>query len=89
METAGALKGEGGKTSKGDVVGLHVMRHEKGLGADYGKSRTGEWEYVEYRADGRYITPPRKSFACAECHLRAGGERDFVYRARLPEKLGK
>ena len=89
METAGALKGEGGKTSKGDVVGLHVMRREKGFGSDYGKSRTGEWEYVAYRADGSYITPPRKSFACAECHLRAGGERDFVYRARLPEKLGK
>jgi hypothetical protein len=97
METSAALKDSDGKSSldgdghprKGDVVGLHVMRREKGFGADYGKNRTGEWEYVEYRADGTYITPPSKSFVCAECHVKAGGERDFVYRGRLPEKLVK
>ena len=96
-ETAGALKDGDGKPQldgeghlrKGDVVGLHVMRREKGFGEAYGKNRTGEWEYVEYRADGSYITPPRKSFACAECHVRAGGERDFIYRGRLPEKGAK
>ena len=94
METAGALKGEQGKprlddkgrVRKGDVVGLHVMRREKGFGEAYGKNRTGDWEYVEYRPDGTYITPPRKSFACAECHVKAGRDRDFVYRGRLPEK---
>jgi chitinase len=89
METAEARTGEGGKTSKGEVVGLHVMRREKGFGEAYGKNRTGEWEYVEYRADGSYITPPRKSFACAECHVKAGADRDYVYRGRLPETLGK
>ncbi|HEV3026036.1 MAG TPA: glycosyl hydrolase family 18 protein, partial [Planctomycetota bacterium] len=89
METAGAMKDDQGKLHKGDVVGLHVMRREKGFGEAYGKSRTGEWEYVEYRADGTYITPPRKSFACAECHVKAGAERDFVYRGRLPENEAK
>jgi hypothetical protein len=71
------------------VVGLHVMRREKDFGEAYGKNRTGEWEYVEYRADGTYITSPHRSFACAECHLKAGRERDFVYRGRLAADGGK
>ena len=94
METAsGARDAEGkllldvdGHYRADKVAGLHVMRREKGFGAAYGKNRTGEWEYVEYRADGSYITPPRRSFACAECHTKAGAERDFVYRGRFPEK---
>jgi chitinase len=94
METAGALKDaqgkprldESGHLRKGDVMGLHVMRREKGFGEAYGQNRTGEWEYVEYRADHTYITPPQKSFACAECHVKAGSDRDFVYRGRFPEK---
>ena len=95
METASVIKDEQGKPRlndnghlrKGDVVGLHVMRREKGFGEAYGKNRTGEWEYVEYRANGTHLTPPKKSFPCAECHLKAGKERDFVYRGRLPEKI--
>lgn len=93
MESANVPKDEKGQLrrdakggfSKADVAGLHVMRRDKGFGEAYGKNRTGEWEYVEYRADGSYITPPAKSFACAECHVKAGAARDFVYRARLPE----
>ena len=89
METAGARKDAEDKTlldgegyyRKDQVVGLHVMRRENGFGEAYGKNRTGEWEYVEYRADQTYITPPQKSFACAECHLKAGRER-----LRLPGK---
>jgi chitinase len=98
METAGAIKDEQGKPRvddnkgqfrKGAVVGLHVMRREKGFGEAYGENRTGEWEYVEYRADGTYLTPPNKSSACAECHVKAGRDRDFVYRDRLPERATK
>jgi hypothetical protein len=97
METAGAIKDKQGKlrvddkghSRKGDVVGLHVMRREKGFGKAYGKNRTGEWEYVEYRADGTYVTPPNKSSACAECHVKAGHDRDFVYRGQLPERATK
>ncbi len=97
METAGAIKDEQGKPRvddkgrlrKGGVVGLHVMRREQGFGVAYGENRTGEWEYVEYRADGTYLTPPNKSSACAECHVKAGRDRDFVYRGRLPERATK
>lgn len=60
------------------------MRREKDFGAAYGENRTAEWEYVEYRADGSHLTPPQKSAACAECHVKAGAQRDFVYRGRLP-----
>jgi hypothetical protein len=92
METASALKDSQGKPlvddkgyyRKDKVVGLHVMRREKDFGEAYAKNRTGEWEYVEYRADGSYITPPRKSFACAECHVKAGRDRDFVFQGRFP-----
>jgi hypothetical protein len=92
METAGALKDAQGKPlldgqgnyRKDQVLGLHVMRREKDFGEAYGKNRTGDWEYVEYRADGSYITPPQKSSSCAECHVKAGRERDFVYRGRFP-----
>ena len=92
METAAARKDAAGKPEldergrfrKGQVTGLHVMRREKGYGVDYGPNRTAEWEYVEYRADGSHLTPPQKSAACAECHVKAGAQRDFVYRGRLP-----
>jgi Cytochrome P460 len=83
METADLLKS--GKKNKGKVLGLHVMRREPGFGASYGKNRTGEWEYVEYRADKSYITPPQSSSVCAECHVKAGLDRDFVYRGRFGE----
>jgi hypothetical protein len=93
METASAvadatgkpLADEKGVYRKDKVVGLHVMRREKDFGAEYGKNRTGEWEYVEYRADESYITPPQKSFACAECHVKAGRDRDFVYHGRFAD----
>ena len=78
------LLDEQGKIRKEKVLGLHVMRREKNFGEAYGENRTGEWEYVEYRANGSYITPPQRSASCAACHVKAGAKRDFVYRGRLP-----
>jgi hypothetical protein len=72
-----------GNLQKATVSGMHVMRRESGFGAAYGQNRAGEWEYVEYKPDGSYITPPQKSASCAECHLKAGSPRDFVYKARF------
>jgi hypothetical protein len=46
-------------------------------------SESGEWEFVEYRADGSYLTPPDQSATCAECHIKAGAERDFGYHGRF------
>lgn len=97
METAGVLTNaqgkplldEQGRLRRDKVAGLHVMRREKDFGAAYGPNRTAEWEYVEYRADGSHITPPQKSDACAECHVKAGAKRDFVYRGRLPADASK
>lgn len=91
METASTLKGADGKPvagssgalEKDEVLGLHVMRRGKDFGAAYASKRSGEWEFVEYRTDGSYITPPQKSAACAECHIKAGAEKDFVYKARF------
>ena len=93
METAGAIKDEQGKPRlddkghlrKGDVVGLHVMRREKGFGEAYGENRTGEWEYVEYRADGTYITPPNKSF----CLRRVPCQGRPRPRFRLPRPVAR
>jgi len=64
---------------QGLLTGLHVMRKERGFGEAYGASRTGEWEYTEYKPDRSYITTPQKSDACATCHLKAGPAKDFVY----------
>jgi hypothetical protein len=91
METAGIakdstgqpVKDAAGNLVKEKVLGLHVMRREKDFGVAYAEKRSGEWEFVEYRADGSYITPPEKSATCAECHIKAGAEKDFVYNGRF------
>ena len=91
METTDAAKDAQGKPladgqghfRKDKVVGLHVMRREKDFGEAYRQHRTGEWEYTEYRADGTYITPPQKTTSCAECHVKAGPAKDYVFKARF------
>ena len=80
-----AILNSEGTLRKGDVIGLHVMRREPDFGVEYGKLRTGEWEYVEYHSDGSYITAPAKSFVCAECHQKAGDARDWVFHGRFSE----
>lgn len=72
-----------GSPQKAKVTGLHVMRREKDFGQAYEKNRAGEWEFVEYAADGAYITPPQKSGACAECHVKATPTWDYVFRGRV------
>jgi hypothetical protein len=96
METAATIKDSegkpvkdsGGALQKEKILGLHVMRRGKEFGIAYASKRSGEWEFVEYRVDGSYITPPQKSAACAECHIKAGVKKDFVYNGRFtaPEK---
>lgn len=93
METASTRKNADGKPAKDaqgafqkdQVLGLHVMRRGKDFGEAYAAKRSGEWEFVEYRADGSYITAPQKSASCAECHIKAGPSKDFVYMGRFPE----
>jgi len=74
-----ALLDDAGHFRRDKVTGLHVMRKEPGFGEAYGQNRSGEWEFVEYRPDGSYLTAPAASAKCAACHLKAGTEKDFVY----------
>lgn len=83
--TGQRVKGADGIPRKVGVAGLHVMRRGQNFGEAYGALRAGEWEFAEYRADGSYITPPEKSASCAQCHIKAGRDHDFVFRGRLPE----
>jgi hypothetical protein len=78
-----------GHYRKDKALGLHVMGKERGFGEAYRQDRTGEWEYVEYRPDGTYITLPEKSQVCAHCHLKAGRDKDFVYGGRFHSDSGK
>jgi uncharacterized protein (TIGR02246 family) len=71
---------------KAEVARVDVMRRGRGYGAAYGESRAGEWEFASYRPDGSMLLSPENSAACAACHLKAGAERDFVYRLRAPLK---
>ena len=64
----------------GNIV---VMRKEAGFGVEYGDIRSGEWEYVAYRPDKSYGTTPQNSGGCSNCHLQAGGGKDWVFRANL------
>jgi len=79
------LKDEKGTLQKEAVLGMHVMRKEKDFGKLYGEKRSGEWEFVEYKLDGSFITPPQKSAACAECHIKASSGKDFVYHGRFED----
>jgi ketosteroid isomerase-like protein len=71
---------------KAEVTRVDVMRRGRGYGVAYGESRAGEWEFASYRPDGSTLLSPENSAACAACHLKAGAERDFVYRVRAPLK---
>jgi plastocyanin len=78
-----------------NLTTLFVMRKEKGFGVDYKELRNGEWEYVAYRPDGTYSTPPSGTGSCALCHLTGGGltltsssksigaQWDYVFRPDL------
>jgi uncharacterized protein (TIGR02246 family) len=89
MEFANAVRdGEGelirerdGTPLRGEVVHVDVMRRGPGLGAAYGDSRAGEWEFASYAPDGRVLVAPENGAQCAACHRGAGTEKDFVFRA--------
>src|SRR5437870_4679217 len=78
-----------------NLTTIFVMRKEKGFGADYKELRNGEWEYVAYRPDGSFSTPPSGTGSCALCHLTGGSlnlsdssrpfgaQWDYVFRPDL------
>jgi plastocyanin len=72
MEDAGGnpvLDANGRFIASGAPPTIFVQRKERGFGFDYGVIRNGNWEYVAYRVDGSYATPPSGTGSCAACHL--------------------
>jgi plastocyanin len=72
---------ENGAYTPEALSGIFVMRKEPGFGAKYGELRNGEWEYVAYREDGSFLTPPDRTNGCATCHMEAGQGKDWVFGA--------
>jgi plastocyanin len=62
------------------LSGIFVMRKEEGFGEAYQDLRTGEWEYVAFRPDGSYSSPPQNTANCAACHLGSNESKDWVFR---------
>src|SRR5260370_7609081 len=89
------LLDDDGRFIPNELTTLFVMRKEQGFGEDYQYLRNGEWEYVAYRPDGTYATPPSGTGTCALCHLTGsslpfskdsqaiGAQRDYVFRPEL------
>jgi plastocyanin len=67
-----------GRFTRGELNGIFVMRKEPGFGAKYGDQRNGEWEYVAYKSDGTFLTPPERTQPCAACHVETSG-KDWVF----------
>lgn len=76
------LRDSRGQPLKGPIMHVDVMRRGAGFGADYGANRAGEWEFASYRADGTPLIPASSTEQCAACHLKAGAQKDFVFRQR-------
>lgn len=70
-----------GRFTPEELAGLFVMRKELGFGTKYDELRNGEWEYVAYRPDGSFLTPPERTDNCAACHMEAGQGKDWVFGA--------
>lgn len=68
-----------GRYQRDQLNGIFVMRKEVGYGAKYGDFRNGEWEYVAYRANGSFATPPERTTPCASCHMETGQGKDWVF----------
>jgi hypothetical protein len=77
-----------GRLVRGDLFQIGVMRKEPGFGTKYGPDRTGEWEYVMYRPDGGYVTPPQLTQGCPQCHvpLTDAAQDWVVWRQPSPEQ---
>jgi plastocyanin len=80
-EAGNVILDENGRFTREELSGIFVMRKEAGYGAKYGAQRNGEWEYVAYRPDGSFLTPPERTGACAACHVEAGQGRDWIFGA--------
>lgn len=66
---------------RGSVKRIDMMR--RGAEAQGGEaSRAGAWQFASFKPDGTMLVAPSNAEQCAACHLKAGPEKDFVYRTR-------
>jgi len=77
------LLDDDGRYQRDQLTGTFVMRKEPGFGDAYQTARSGEWEYVAFRPDKQYATPPEQTNVCSLCHQDAGATKDWVMRANL------
>lgn len=76
------LRDSSGNLVKGEVAHVDVMRRGSGFGAMYGAQRAGEWEFASYSREGKTLIAPENAGHCAACHMKAGVEKDFVFRSQ-------
>jgi hypothetical protein len=76
------IKDASGHLIRTTLNAIFVMKKEQGFGEAYQQFRTGDWEYVAYRPDKSYQTPPSGSATCASCHQAGSNkDRDWTFRA--------
>ncbi|HVR89222.1 MAG TPA: cytochrome P460 family protein [Candidatus Limnocylindria bacterium] len=75
------IKDTAGHLIRSTLNAIFVMRKEPGFGEAYQQFRTGEWEYVAYRPDKSFQTPPQLTATCSSCHQASNKDRDWTFRA--------
>jgi plastocyanin len=75
------IKDANGHLIRESLNAIFVMRKEQGFGEAYQANRTGEWEYIAYRPDRSFQTPPQGTGSCAACHTASNKDRDWTFRA--------
>lgn len=76
------LRDAHGQPLKGSIAHIDVMRRGGRTNGVPDSSRAGEWEFSSYRPDGSTLVSPANAVHCAACHLKAGADKDFVFRLR-------
>src|SRR5438094_480014 len=75
------IKDANGHLIRTTLNAIFVARKEQGFGEAYQAFRTGEWEYVAYRPDKTFQTPPQLTASCSSCHQASNKDRDWTMRA--------
>src|SRR5439155_1434301 len=75
------IKDANGHLIRTTLNAIFVMKKDHDFGEAYQQFRTGEWEYVAYRPDKSYQTPPPGSATCSSCHQASNKDRDWTFRA--------
>src|SRR5207247_6761205 len=75
------IKDANGHLIRTTLNAIFVMKKDHDFGEAYQQFRTGEWEYVAYRPDKSYQTPPSGSAPCSSCREPSHKDGDCTFRA--------